>query len=284
MTVKVLTDSTCDLPQEVAHGLGVQVIPLNVHFGDETYKDGVDLTAEAFYQRLTAAARLPTTSQPSVGEFLDLFQRLTEDGSPVVAVLISSKLSGTYNAALQARQQLEPARRVELVDTLQASLGLGLVAVAAARAALGGATVEEVVAEAQRASREVRFMGVLDTLEYLQRGGRIGKAQAFLGSLLRIKPILYVKDGEAHPLERVRTQERAVARLVELVRELAPLQAAGVVYTTTPEEALALRQRVEEVAPAEGVIVGRCGPVIGTYLGPGALGVAVRSQKVPAAP
>ena len=273
MAVKVVTDSTADLPPELARRLGITVVPLNLHFGDEVYRDGVDLTPDAFYQRLVSASPLPTTSQPSVGAFLELYRDLVGGGDPVVSIHISSKLSGTYNSANQARQELADAQ-IEVIDSLQGSLGLGLMVMQAARAASQGQSLEQVTQVTRQAMGRVYFFGLLDTLEYLQKGGRIGRAQAFLGSLLRVKPILTCRDGEVHPLERAHSRTRGIQRLEELARELAPIQDLGVLHSTTPEEAHALAERLRPLASGE-VVMSQVGPVVGTYLGPGVLGVAL---------
>ncbi|MSQ11544.1 MAG: DegV family protein [Dehalococcoidia bacterium] len=275
MTVRVVTDSTGDLPHDVAAAAGLTVVPLNIHFGTETLRDGVDITPDAFYARLVASKRLPTTSQPSAGAFVEAYQRLARDADAIVSVHISAKLSGTYNSALQAVQLLDGARPVDVLDTQQASLGLGLIALAAARVAKAGGTATQVVEEARRAMGQARFFGVVDTLEYLEKGGRIGKAQAFLGNVLKIKPVLAIQDGVAHPVERCRTMQKALDRLVAMVEEAAPIQELGVLHSTTPEAAQALAERVRRFTPDGKVLMGRIGPVVGTYLGPGALGVGL---------
>ena len=273
MTVRVITDSTADLPSEMAAELGIEVVPLNVHFGTDTFRDGIDLSADEFYERLVASSRPPTTSQPSVGAFLEVYQKALEGADGIVSVHISAKVSGTWNSAVQAREQLSDSSKVTVVDTGQASMGLGWVAVAAARAAQAGASMDEVASEARSAAEQVRVLFLVDTLEYLQKGGRIGKAQAMFGSVLAIKPILTIQEGEVHPLERVRTRGKGVARLVQLVQEAAPLQSMAVLYTTTEDEARALAERLGPCVPSGQVIVGRLGTVVGTYAGPGLLGV-----------
>ncbi len=273
MTVRVITDSTADLPSEMAAELGIEVVPLNVHFGTDTFRDGIDLSADEFYERLVASSRPPTTSQPSVGAFLEVYQKALEGADGIVSVHISAKVSGTWNSAVQAREQLSDSSKVTVVDTGQASMGLGWVAVAAARAAQAGASMDEVASLARSAAEQVRVLFLVDTLEYLQKGGRIGKAQAMFGSVLAIKPILTIQEGEVHPLERVRTRGKGVARLVQLVQEAAPLQSMAVLYTTTEDEARALAERLGPCVPSGQVIVGRLGTVVGTYAGPGLLGV-----------
>ena len=279
MTVKVITDSTADLPPALAEELGITVVPLNVHFGTEVYRDGVEITADEFYQRLVTESRLPTTSQPTPGDFLSAYDEMGQTTDEIISVHISAKLSGTMNSATQALEEYAGSSRIEIVDSMQGSMGLGVVAIAAAEAASRGGGLDDVVAETRAAIPKVGFMGLVDTLEYLEKGGRIGKAQAFVGSLLRIKPLLTIRDGEAHPLERARTRAKGVDRMCELVQEQMPLKDLAVVYTTTLDEARALAQRLQSFLPQGEVILSQVGPVVGTYLGPGVLGVALRKQS-----
>ena len=276
MPVRVVTDSTADLPPEVAKAHGITVVPLNVQFGEESYLDGVDITADQFYRLLVSSPRLPTTSQPSVGAFIEAYQGIAEGAEGIVSVHISGKLSGTCSSATQAQTELVGTVPIEVVDTRQASLATGLAALAAARAAQAGASFAEVAAEAHRAAGEVSVLFMVDTLEYLQKGGRIGKAAAFLGSLLNVKPLLTIRDGEVHPLERARTRARAVARLVELVRQAAPVRELAVMHSTTPEDAEDLARQVAPLLSEGQVLMGRLGSVVGTYAGPGMLGVGLR--------
>ena len=279
MTVKVITDSTADLPPALAEELGITVVPLNVHFGTEVYRDGVEITADEFYRRLVTASRLPTTSQPTPGDFLSAYDEMGQTTDEIISVHISAKLSGTMNSATQALEEYAGSSRIEIVDSMQGSMGLGVVAIAAAEAARRGGSLDDVVTETRAALPNVGFIGLVDTLEYLEKGGRIGKAQAFVGSLLRIKPLLTIRDGEAHPLERARTRAKGVDRMCELVQAEMPLKDLAVVYTTTPDEARALAQRLQSFLPQGEVILSQVGPVVGTYLGPGVLGVAFRKQS-----
>ena len=291
MAVKVVTDSTCDLPRELAQQWDITVIPCNVHFGDEVYKDGIDIGPDEFYRRLVSSPRLPTTAQPSVNDFLQVYTALSNEGHDVLSIHLSAKLSGTLNSAIQARLALSEAegevssltqpprsRRIEIIDSQMASVGLGLITLAASQMVKAGASCDEVVAEVQSSLPQTHCYFLLDTLEYLQKGGRIGKASAFLGSLLSIKPILMIKDGEAHPVERVRARERGLRRLEEIIKGLAPVKLLSIVYSTTSDEAEALKERLSDLVPEEEIIMARFGPVLGTYLGPGALGVSVMSS------
>lgn len=279
MAVRVVTDSTSDLPPQVAQELGVVVVPLNVHFGTEQYRDGIDISADEFYRRLIQGSVFPTTSQPSPGTFLETYNALAEETDEIISIHFSSKLSRTFDSALLAKQDVKKPCQIEVVDSKQASMGIGLVVIAAARAAQGGASLSEVVEVSTNAVDGIRTFFTCDTLEYLRKGGRIGKVSAFLGSLLNIKPILTVKDGEAHPLERVRTRSKALDRLYELVANLSNIADMTLAYSTNQEDADKLAQRLSAHFPIERMYKARFGPVLGTHIGPGAVGVAVRLEE-----
>ena len=276
MAIRIVTDSTSDLPPEVADRLGITVVPLNIHFGTEVFKDGVDLTADEFYRRLVEGPNLPTTSQPSVGDFLSVYEQLAQDTDGILSLHISSKLSGTLNSAVQAKGQAAVSCPVEVIDTNQASMGLGMVAMATARAASQGAGLEEAADVARDAAARCQFFALLDTLEYLAKGGRIGKARALLGGLLRIRPLIIVREGEVHELGKERTRGKAIARLESTAREYAPLADLSVLFNTDPDDARMLAENLKELLP-EGrePVIARSGPVIGTYAGPGCLGIGL---------
>ncbi len=278
MKIKVVTDSTSDLPHDLADKLGITIVPLNVHFGTEVYRDGVDIAADVFYQRLQERSVLPSTSQPSVGAFLEVYKRLSKDADAILSVHVSSLMSGTHNSAVQAKDELKAKCQIEVIDTGQASMGLGLIVKAVAESVNAGAGLAEAKEVAAKAAADVVFFGLVETLEYLQKGGRIGKAQAFLGTLLNVKPLLIIKDGVTHPLERYRTRPKASDRLCEVAEGFAPLEALSVLHSTTPDDAKDIAQRLSQLAPKEKIVMSRVGPVVGTYLGPGALGIAVRRK------
>jgi DegV family protein with EDD domain len=273
MTISIVTDSLADLPQQLADTLEIAVVPLSVNFGMESYRTGLDITSAEFYVRLVTAKTLPTTSQPSVGQFTKTYSAIANRGHDIVSIHASSKLSGTFNAALQAAKEILGAR-VKVIDTSSASLAEGLVVTAAARTAQAGGSFDEVVAAAQDAVSKTDVYFVLDNLEYLQKGGRIGKASAFIGGLLSIKPVLTLRNGEVHPHERVRTHAKALARLKEIVQASAPYAEAAVLSGTIPDQILV--ETVRPLAPDLPLITGVVGPAIGTYTGPGVLGVAFR--------
>mgnify|MGYP005840509163 FL=1 len=274
MAVKVVTDSTADLPPSVVARYGITVVPLNVHFGEQTFKDGVDLKSQDFFEKLVAAPRLPTTSQPSVGEFLDTYRALTAGGDQVVSIHISEKLSGTLNSARQAQARLGKEGRVEVIDSLQCCISLGLIAIEAAEVAQQGASLNEVVARARDAVAKAKLLAMLDTLEYLAKGGRIGKAQSFLGGLLQVKPLIGVKE-EVYGIERVRTRQKALERLVEVIKAEAPVKRLAVLHSAAPEDAQWLSEQVRSLVGDQEIMVSWIGPVIGTYAGPKAVGAGI---------
>ena len=279
MAVRIVTDSASDLSPELAGELDISVVPANVIIDDVNYRDGVDLTPDDFYRRLVSSQRLPTTSQPAVGAFQPVYQELLNQGHEIVSIHVSGKLSGTVNSAAQAKSIFGDSAAIEIIDSARASISLTLVVVAAAQLARQAASFREVAEQVRRDLELTSSFFSLDTLEYLQKGGRVGKAQAFVGSLLSVKPILTLKDGEVHPLERPRNQERAMRRMVELIREQGPAQQLGVIYSTEPERAADLRSRLSNLQPADQIITCRFGPALGTYVGPGAVGVAVTTAR-----
>ena len=280
MAIKVVTDSTSDVPRDLAESLGITVVPLNVHFGTETFKDGVDLNADDFYERLVREPEVPKTSQPSVGDFLSCYEQLGKDAEGIVSLHISSKLSGTYNSAIQAKQEAKVGCPIEVLDTYQVSMSSGRAAIEAALAARDGAAMRDVIGVAQSSIDRTQCIALFDTLEYLQKGGRIGKARALLGSLLNIKPMIVVRDGEVHELAKERTRKRGIARLEQEARSWAPLDELCVLYSTRPEEAQTVARDLADLLP-EGrePLIARFGPVIGTYAGPGALGLSLLRAK-----
>ncbi len=280
MAIKVVTDSTSDLPADVAESLGIEVVPLNVHFGSDVYKDRVNLMPDTFYDKLINGDVLPTTSQPSVGEFIDVYERLGSDADGIVSVHVSEKLSGTMNSARLASQQANADCPIEVVDTFQVSMGVGICAMEAAEVANSGGDMNQVILAARNAVTRSQCFFMLETLEFLQKGGRIGKAQALIGNLLKIRPMLILQEGEVHPLGRERTRRKGIAKLVDTVEELAPISGLAVMYSTGLDEAQTLAQNVSKfmIEGREPMML-QIGPVIGTYAGPDTLGIALISAK-----
>ncbi len=277
LPVKVVTDSTSDIPAYAAAELGIAVVPLAVKFGEESFLDGLDIGVSDFYDRLSGSRKLPTTAAPSPGQFLAEYEKAAREGRDVLSIHISRKLSGTYDAALLAKEQCKA--RVEVIDSGSVTMGLGLMVVVAAKKAREGVPLERLLREVQEIHGRVRILGVVNTLEYLWKGGRIGLVHALMGSVLSIKPILSIRDGETFALERVRTRSRALARLWKICQADAPYDELSILYSTTPDEAESLLNKFASIYPRERTYKARFGPVLGSHLGPGVVGVAYIKSK-----
>jgi DegV family protein with EDD domain len=275
--IKIVTDSTAYLPDEYVQAHDIRVVPLYVHFGSEAFREGVEITDAEFYDRLKAAPELPTTSQPSAGEFYEIFQELVEAGHEVICLTISSELSGTYNSATAALEMLGNVP-VSVVDSRSTSVGLQLLVEASVEGAEAGRPRQEIVDEVNAIKAELHVLFVVDTLEYLQKGGRIGPAKALMGTMLKIKPILFLNDGRIEPLEQVRSKRKALQRLLELVYERVggnnSKVAAGVINALVPEEAASVAEELGSRVSCERLTVADLGPVVGTHTGPGVVGIA----------
>ena len=277
--VRIVTDSTCDLPLKKCAELGISVVPLNLHFGDVVYRDQYDLDSDQFLRLLSKSPELPKTTQPAPARFEETYLRLGSDGSSIVSIHLSSKLSGTMHSAEIARDAVRARCVVEVVDSRSASLGLGLIVLAAAEMANAGASAHDIASHVRRLASNVHILFFVDTLEYLQRGGRIGRARALLGTLLNIRPVLKLEDGEVHPVEKVRTRSKGIDRLVEFVELFPELESLAIVHSNAFADVETLLRRLEPMYPRERITVSQYGPVIGTHAGPGGLGVVV-SQGV----
>lgn len=277
--VTVVVDSTSDLMADLRARHGIVAVPLTVSFGDQSYKDDVDLTRAEFLQKLTTSTVTPTTSQPPVTAFVDAFRAVLDAGNDVVCLTIAQELSGTFNAARLAAESLDSAR-IRIVDSRTVSIHTGQAALAAARLAATGAGMEAVAETALATLARGQIFVVLETLEYLRRGGRIGKAQALVGSVLSLKPVLTIREGVVIPLERVRTWRKAQERMIELVREQAPLESLALYHVGNQPGAEALAERLSDLIPVSEILIGDIGSVVTTYAGPGALGaVPIRRAR-----
>jgi DegV family protein with EDD domain len=279
MTVKIVTDSVSDLPSEVAEELGVTIIPLNVRFGTEVYRDRIDLTAEQFYDRLKSSDIPPVTSVPSPASFAEAYDKLAEETDEILAITLTSKLSATYEVALQSIGLMKRKCRVEVVDSRAAVMAQGFIVIAAARAAQAGAGLDEVLEIARSNITRVDIRAAFDTLEYLKRGGRIGKAQAFLGSILKVNPIIGLKDGEVFPFARERSRAKAINYLYNFAMSYSHIDGLAVEDAACPKDAEALAKRLSSKFPQEHIYRSKTTPVIGTHTGPGLLLVVVFGDK-----
>ncbi len=270
--VAVVTDSTADLPAQLTTDRSVSVVPLTLNFDGKSLLDGVEITPVDFYRRLPGATTHPTTSQPSPGQFAAAYSALLADHDAIVSIHISEKLSGTYASARQAADMVDPAR-IRVVDSELVSMSLGLVTLVAATMAARGADVEAIEAKVLEMRSQIQTYFSVATLEYLRRGGRIGRASALLGSVLQVKPVLCIRDGLVTPLERVRTFERALNRVVELTREVDRGHGVCVIVGHADSEADAERIGRELETIAETLMIQPLGPVVGAHAGPGVVGV-----------
>jgi len=269
--VRIVTDSTADLTPEQQRAAGITVVPLNVHFGDEVFRDHVDLSTDEFFRRLKASPQLPRTSQPSVGAFEEAYRSLRQGGDEIVSVHLSSKVSGTYNSALMAAQSVGEGK-IDVVDSLSTSMALGFIALEGAKLARAGRDRQAVADCLRGLVPKARVICVVDTLTYLERGGRIGKARALLGSLLNVKPILQLKDGEVVPLGRARGRPQALNRLVELLERDGKVRQLAIMHGAAQTDAEQLRERVASSYPGVDIQLTEIGAVLGTHTGPGVIG------------
>lgn len=274
--VKVLTDSTAYMPSSLIEEYEISVIPLTLIWGEETFRDGVDITPAEFYQRLQESETLPSTSQPSVAAFKSTFKSILEEGQDVLGILISSEISGTIESALQAKNELE-RDNIVIIDSRTSAMAMGLHVLAAARAAAQGADLQQCQQIAQQAQEHTDVVFAVDTLKYLHRGGRIGGAKRFLGSMLNIKPILEMQNGSIEALDQVRTQQHATQRLIQLIEERVgsdrPRRIA-VIHSQAPARAQSLLDQASQVLATEEAYLAQLSPVIGTHVGPGTLALA----------
>jgi DegV family protein with EDD domain len=282
--IKIVTDSTCYLPSDVVEQRGISIVPLNVHFGEtQVFQENINLTIDEFYAKLAEANELPTTSQPSPGQFRDVFAELAGAGNEILCIVISGKLSGTYQSALDARHML-PDANITIIDSLSVAAPLGLIVVTAAEMAADGHAMDEIVARVEQMRRDMRVYFVVDTLEYLQKGGRIGAASALVGTLLKVKPILVLDEGVVKPLDKVRTKRKAIERLLtEMETNVSPQQPVQAVamHAQAPNEAGQLESEIRRRFNCTRVLCGEVGPVVGTHTGPGVLGVGICPEAWP---
>jgi len=279
MTVKIVTDSVADLPSQVVKELGITVIPLNVRFGEEVYRDGIDLTAEQFYERLMHSKTPPATSVPPPASFAEAYDKLAEETDEILVITLSSKLSATYEVALQSIGLMKRKCRVEAIDSGWATMAEGFIVMKAARAARDGASLDEVIDMTRKTIPRVDFLSAFDTLEYLRRGGRIGRAQASLGSMLRVNPLITLRDGVFEPAGRTLSRAKAIEHLYNFAMSYSYIEEMAVEDAACPDDAEALVERLGSKFPKERIYRSRTTPVIGTHTGPGFLLVTILGDR-----
>jgi DegV family protein with EDD domain len=279
MTVKIVTDSVADVPGQVAEELGITVVPLNVRFGTEIFRDGIDLTADEFFDRLSHNNIMPVSSVPSPADYAEAYDKLAEDTDEILVLTLTSKLSGTHEVALQSKGLMKKKCRVEVIDTKLAAMAQGLVVITAARFAQTGAGLNEVMDNAYHNIPRSEMRAAFDTLEYLQRGGRIGKAQSLLGSILNINPVIGLEDGEIIPISRERSRAKAINHLYNCAASYSRIEEMAVEYATSSDDAEMLIERLGSIFPKERIYRSRATPVMSTHTGPGVLVLSVLGDK-----
>jgi DegV family protein with EDD domain len=279
MTVRIITDSMADIPEDLAQKLNITVIPVNVLFGTETYRDGVDLTNEQFYAKLIASKTLPTTAVPSLGVFIATYEKVAKEADEILFLAISHKLSGTYDTACKAVEMVKTKARIAVVDTMHVIMSEGLIAILAAKAAQAGAGLDEIVNQVNKNIPRAEERMAFDTLEYLKRGGRIGAGQAFLGSILKINPVLGLKNGEVFPYSRERSRAKALDFLYNFTLEFKNIDAIAVEDATTPDEADQLAQRLKAKFPNKPIYRSKAGAVMCAHVGPSIIAVSIIGDR-----
>jgi len=270
-----VTDSTAEIPPELVRELGITVVPAYVRFGDETYRDGVDIDREEFYRRLTGGSILPITAPPTAGDFRKCYDRLGRETDDIISIHISSKLSRTLEMADRGAAHFLGAKRIITVDSQQASWAEGLLVVEAAKRSAAGDDIHEVVRHVRGLIPKVYVVLFVTTLEHLRRGGRIGRARALIGSVLSTRPVLVLEDGEITPLQMVRSRGRGVDRLLEFVTEFPRIQSMTVMQGRPSLDVQELLMRLNEVFPDKGIELKTYGPALATHVGPDSIGVIV---------
>jgi DegV family protein with EDD domain len=278
MTVKIVTDSTADLPPRLAQDLGITMVPVYLRFGDEVFHDGVDISADEFYRRLAHDPVHPSTTQPSPQDFVEAYKELVPKADGIISIHVSARLSGTCNSALQAKDAVGKECPIEVIDSQVVTMGLGQLALAANELARSGQSLPQVADAVKKMIPSIRVFGLLDTLKYLALGGRIGKVQALLGSVLNVKPMLTVKDGLLSPAGRARSRAKGIDILFDFVRNTEDIQDLAVVYNTEREEAQAFVKRLGALFPEEKIRLAQLGPALGVHTGPGIIFIALRGK------
>ncbi|MBN1644066.1 MAG: DegV family protein [Dehalococcoidales bacterium] len=277
MSVRIVTDSTSDLSTQYASELAVTIVPVYVRFGETSYRDGVDINHDEFYKNLVNSSVNPTTSQPTPDDFAKVYRELSRETDEIVSIHVSSKLSGTYNSALQGKALAATKSNITIIDSKSVTMGLGIMAMSAARLASAGKSLAEILEDIKHAIDNTHLLGTFDTLKYLVRGGRLDKTKALLGSVLNIKPLITIRDGELVPAGNARTRAKAIEKLFEFVKNALNVKEAAVVHNTTPDEARSLRERLSSLVGSSRLHSAMLGPALGVHGGPGTLAVVFRN-------
>jgi DegV family protein with EDD domain len=279
MKVQVITDSTCDIPQDLARQLGIRVVPIYLRFGEKTYRDGVDIQTEEFYSKLLSSPFHPATSQPNSEDFTNVYREYCDTADGIVSIHISSKISGTFNSAMMAKKSLESQCPIEIIDSKFNSAGLALVVMAAARLAKSGAGLPEVMDEATRTINQVGMFGMFETMKYLSRGGRVNRTIATVSRILRVMPLLTFHDGDIVRAGLVRTVAKGMERICDYVENNVPISELVIVHSAVENRAIQLKQSLVEFIQEEKIAIAELGAGLGVHGGPGVLLVALRRSN-----
>lgn len=277
--VRIVTDSTSDLPPEIAKDLGITVVPAYVHFGSQSYRDGVDITPEQIYQRMLSGPVHPTTSSPAPGDFTDAYSRLSQETNEIVCITVTSKQSAVYEAAVTGKQSFRGKSRVEVIDSHSVTMGLGLMAILAAKEAQSGKAIDEVVEVVRSAIPRTHGMAMLETFKYALKGGRLGKGGGLLGSLVKVKPMLEIKEGWIRLCGVTRTRSIGMERLCEYAAKHLPIEDVAVVHSNAIREAESLAEQIRSISPQSRPVIAKVGSALGVHGGPQALVVVLRESK-----
>jgi DegV family protein with EDD domain len=279
MTVKIVTDSSSDIPPEIARELDITIVPLSLRFGAQTYRDGIDIMPEEFYRRLVNEPVHPATAAMSPGDFAGVYDKLAGQAEGIISIHLSQKVSAAYDAAIQGRSLMEnKGCPVEIIDSRFVTIALGLITIAAARAAQAGKDMQEIVVQVNALVPCMRVYGILDTLKYVMKGGRLGKAGPFISSILPIKPVLTMKDGTVAPIGAARTRIKAIERLCKLIASVPMVQELGIAHSTTEEEMRCFVEKIKSIMPGIKPVISKLGPALGVHGGPGSILVGIQQD------
>lgn len=279
MTINIVTDSGSDLPRDVAEDLGISIVPLYVHFGSVSYRDGIDIQPDEFFQKLVDGTVHPTTSSASPGDFAQVYEKLGKDSEGIISLHISSKVSATYDAALRGKELVSGNKcPIKVIDSRLVTIPLSLIATAAAKAAAAGRSMDEISSHIFRLIPAVCAYGILDTVKYIVRGGRLGKAGSVLSSVLPVKPMLTIKEGSVVPVGVSRTRSGSIERLLERIRSVTNIKAMGIAHSSCDDEIALFTDKVKTVVPNIKPMIAKLGPAIGTHGGPGTILVALQQE------
>jgi len=278
MPVRIVTDSAADIPSTIVQELGITVVPAYVNFGAKSYRDGIDISCDELYDRLVNGPIQPSTSQATPTDFARVYQELSKETNEIVSIHMSYQFSGTYGSALEGKKLADTKANITVIDSGTITMALGIIAMSAARLALLNENLTGIMDDIQNGIKNTRLQGTFDTLKYLARGGRIGKGKALLGSVLNVKPVVTIRDGAISPVGNFRTRAKAVDKLFEFVNGASEVKELVVLYTTTPDEAQSLRDRLVPFVGSNRLHIARLGPAIGVHTGPGTLVLVMRND------